>query len=393
MITITNKKECCGCSACYNICPKDAIIMKPDSEGFLYPKVSEELCINCGLCEKTCPVVHKLEPQEKGLEKAYLLQHKNETVLMESTSGGAFSVIAEYVLRKQGIVYGAAFNKDFKVVHEGLEKREDIYRFRNSKYVQSDINTTFREVKSNLNQGRIVCYSGTPCQINALKKYLGKEYENLITVDVVCRAVPSPGIWKSYVEWLSNKGHISSIRFRDKELGYQYSTMKVSYQSGKTIRKGSESDCWLRMFLSGMIIRPSCTDCKFKSPNRVSDFTIWDCFNVYKLDKSINENKGVTRILVHSKKGEEILKIISESIIIKAIPYSSCISGVKQLKESAEMNRDRKAFFEDYKKMTFEELMNKYYPNTPTIQMKAMVRRMLNLLKLDVWVKHVLNKG
>lgn len=189
----------------------------------------------------------------------YLLQYKDDEVCQESTSGGAFTGIASYVIERGGIVFGVEMTEEYKVRHTSVETIEELKRFRNSKYVQSRVGYAFRQVKNELKKGRMVCFSGTPCQIEGLRHFLGKDYQNLILVDVVCRAVPSPGVWEKYIQYeVEQKGKLSSIRFRDKSLGYQYSTMELRAENGKKYRGGIESQPWLRMFFSGMIIRPSC---------------------------------------------------------------------------------------------------------------------------------------
>lgn len=201
MIEIKKKSDCCGCTACAAICPKDAIIMKEDNEGFLYPTVDKETCINCGVCERVCPIKYPIR-QQKRKDDIYYIQCKDENIRSQSTSGGMFTALAEFVIKKEGAVFGCAFQDAScdRVVHKMAEDMEDIHEFRGSKYVQSDVNNTYRQAKKCLKENRLVCYSGTPCQIAGLKKYLGRDYENLITVDVVCRAVPSPFVWKKYVE-------------------------------------------------------------------------------------------------------------------------------------------------------------------------------------------------
>ncbi len=393
MITITDKEKCCGCSACVSICRKNAIRMVQDKEGFMYPKADAALCNNCGLCEKVCPVMNKEMPRTQDLKKAYLIQHRNKEILAESTSGGAFTAIAEYVIRQGGVVFGAAFDAKFRVVHTSASTHTELAKFRNSKYVQSDLRDTFRQVKSLLSDGRLVCYSGTPCQIQGLRRYLMKDYENLILVDVVCRAVPSPGVWKKYFAWENAKDAIESVRFRDKARGYQYSTMAIRPQNGRIRREGIESQPWLRMFFSGMIIRPSCAVCPFREPHRISDLTIWDCYNVYQLDKRLNEQLGVTRVLVHTKKGLDILISQRENILAHEIAYEDAVRGVKEMRESPAMHPARRQFFADLHTMEFGQLMQKYYPYTLKVRMKKNARSVLNHLGLDVKLKHWLKKG
>lgn len=392
MIEIKNKQDCCGCTACASICPKCSISMKEDNEGFLYPEVNKSTCVNCGLCDKACPV---LNPQkcENTNRKSYIVQNKDKNILRESTSGGAFTAIAEYVLRRNGVVFGATFNKSFKVEHTFIENIDDLKLFRNSKYVQSDINDSYTKAKLFLDEGRMVCFSGTPCQIQGLKLYLKKDYENLVTVDVVCRAVPSPGVWNDYFNYI-NKGHnIKRIRFRDKTLGYQYSTFEITKADGKKVRGGIESDKWLRMFFSGMIIRPSCASCKFRNISRVSDFTIWDCFNVYKYEANLNEKLGATRVVIHSDLGLNIYNEIKNNFIEYEISVNKCIEGVKELEKSPDLNVRREDFFKDYNDNRIEYCLKKYFSDTLKVKCKKITRLVLNRLGLDIILKHLLKKG
>ena len=210
MIEIKEKSQCCGCTACSSICPKKAIMMKQDEEGFMYPIIDKSKCVNCGLCDKVCPV--KNAKENGNNQHAYIFQNADDKIRRESTSGGAFTAIAEYVIDNNGIVYGAVFDEKYKVIHKGIDNKEELYKFRNSKYVQSEMENCYSEIKEYLNKGKLVCFSGTSCQVEGLKNYLGKHYENLILVDVVCRAVPSPLIWKKYlnmIKELCNKKNIS----------------------------------------------------------------------------------------------------------------------------------------------------------------------------------------
>lgn len=392
MIRISSKENCCGCSACSNVCGQHAITMQSDDEGFLYPIINQKLCTGCGICDKVCPISN---PKEKKpvLQKAYLVQHKNQKILKESTSGGAFTAIASCIIKKGGVVFGAAFDKDFHVIHTSAETEADLRKFRNSKYVQSDLGDTFRQVRSFLKAGRLVCYSGTPCQIEGLKKFLMKEYENLITVDVVCRAVPSPGVWEKYLEYINKKDLVTSVRFRDKTFGYQFSTMELITASGKVIRGGIDTQTWLRMFFSGMIIRPSCTEYRFRSHNRISDITIWDCFNIYKLSKEFDEDCGTTRVLTHTDIGRHIIDECALIINIKEIEVQEAIQGVKEMKKSPSIHVKKKEFFRDFNNMEFEYLLEKYFPNTLIVRIKGKTRLFLNKVGFDKTIKHILKKG
>lgn len=393
MIEITDKSKCCGCSACAASCPKGCISMQEDNEGFLYPVVDKAICINCGACDRACPILNA-EREKPFEQEAYIVQHKDLQVLRESTAGGAFTAIATYTLNNGGVVFGVAYDNDFRVYHTEATNALELARFRNSKYVQSDVGDTYKQAKDYLDNGRMVCYSGTPCQIEGLRNYLRKDYDNLILVDVVCRAVPSPGIWKKYISMVNEKNcRVKSVRFRDKTLGYQYSTMELKLADGKTYRDGIEAQPWLRMFFSGMIIRPSCSDCKFRSRYRRSDFTIWDCFNSYSIDKSFDENVGTTRVLLHTNKAKKIFDEIIKDYKYKKIPADTAVSGVAEMVKSPALHSRRSEFFRDTQEMQMENLLNKYFPKTVKVRLKRRTRLVLNRLGIDKKIKHMLKKG
>lgn len=394
MIEIHAKKNCCGCEACRNICPKHCIRMKADNEGFLYPVIDKESCVNCGLCEKVCPILNYIEKNDNPLQSAVIVQHKDREICRQSTAGGAFTAIAKYTIDKGGIVFGVEMQPDYSIKHVAVETEKDLIKFRNSKYVQSTIGDTYIQAKQFLQSGRLACFSGTPCQIEGLRNYLKKDYENLILVDVVCRAVPSPGIWKKYIA-MENEWHglIKSVRFRDKTLGYQYSTMELKDVHGGVYRGGIESQPWLRMFFSGMIIRPSCTDCKFRNRYRNSDFTIWDCFHVHSIDKSFDEDAGTTRILLHTEKAKDIFAQIKGNFHYRELDADAAVNGVQEMLISPKAHEKRKEFFSDAEKMPMPELLQKYYPETAKVKIKKNVRLLLNRVGLDKTVKHIMKKG
>lgn len=392
MIKIDRKEDCCGCGSCYNACPKQCIEMRYDNEGFLYPFVDESNCVECGLCIKSCPIQNKKNADRQFERSAVIVQHKNNEICAQSTAGGAFTGIAEYVIENSGIVFGVEMDHNCYVHHIAVENKQDLYKFRNSKYVQSDVEDTFKQVKKYLENGRLVCYSGTPCQIEGLLNYLNNnEYENLILVDVVCRAVPSPGIWKKYVDMIEEKrGKIKSVRFRDKTLGYQYSTMEIKDEKGGVDRGGIESQPWLRMFFSGMIIRPSCTECKFRSMYRRSDFTIWDCFNIYHIDRAFDEDIGTTRVLIHSQKAKDLFEKIKEKYIYRFISVEAAVSNVAELNKSPNAHDNKRLFIEDINKYNTQDVIDKYFPKTFKVKIKRISRLVLNKFGLDKIVKHIL---
>ena len=389
-IEVDIKEECCGCTACKNICPVNAIEMKEDKEGFLYPIVNEEKCIKCELCKKVCPVLNiKNETKE---QHAYIFQNANDDVRRQSTSGGAFSAIAEKIIDKNGIVYGVIFDKDFNVIHKGIENKEELYKFRNSKYVQSNLNNVFKEVKENLEKDRWVCFSGTSCQIEGLKNFLRKQYEKLLLVDVVCRAVPSPLIWKKYLKLKTQEnGDVSKIYFRDKLYGYKYSNFSV-YDSQNNLRyhNGVESDPYLRAFFSNICDRPSCYNCKFKKLNRESDITLWDCFNVEKYNSKLDDDKGTTRILANTVKGKRFVEELGVTHNLEEIDVELATKNFLAMFQSVKYNSERSDFFEDVGKLEEKELFTKYFSDNITVKSERVIRKLL--LKTGIY-KKILNLG
>ena len=379
MLELINKANCCGCTACKSICPKNAIKMQEDEEGFLYPVIEQDKCINCGLCQKVCPILNKVQ-EVKCDQEAYLVNNKDIKVREQSTSGGAFTAIANYVITNKGVVYGAAFDDRFNVYHTYIESTNDLEKFRGSKYVQSDLKDTFKEVKSFLDNNRIVCYSGTPCQIEGLKKYLGKDYDNLITVDIVCHAVPSPLVWRKYLEYQQEKLELRNIKrilFRDKrKYGYKYSTMTIEAEN-KTYNEGVETDPYLRAFFGDLSDRPSCYECKFKKQNRVSDFTIWDCFIVGDISKKLDDDKGTSRVLIHTEHGKKIFQKIKDDFYYEKVSVEILVNNVREMYYSVNKNNKREQFFIDINKMDVQQFFKKYFPDNLRVKLERNIRKIL----------------
>lgn len=377
MIQIENKKKCSGCTACYAVCPKQCIEMKADEEGFRYPAVDTEKCIRCGACERSCPILNPIKEMPVS-QNAFLVQHRDENIRLDSSSGGAFTAIASYVLSKGGVVFGAAYDEYFQVRHCYVENTAKLWKFRNSKYVQSDVGDCFREVRDFLRVGRWVCFSGTPCQIEGLNHFLGKQYEKLVLVDVVCHGIPSPLIWNRYLEYQRVKDQRpDNIRFRDKFYGYKYSTMSLIKDGKNVYHAGSQLDPMLRAFFTDICDRPSCYACPFKKRYRVSDMTIWDCFSVYAFDKAMDDDKGTTRVLCHTDKAAMIMHELENVAKCKEIDSDKLVSGVKEMFESVQMNPKREYFFHDAVRMDGTELFNKYYPITAKVKIKTAIRKAL----------------
>lgn len=392
MIEVTDKKNCAGCTACAEICLKNCIQMKPDKEGFLYPHVEESQCIKCNACDMVCPIQNPIAEKETP-QKAYLVQHRDETVRLDSSAGGAFTAIATVILQKGGVVFGAAYDENFHVRHNYVETIDDLKKFRNSKYVQSELGDSFRLVKDFLQKGRWVCFSGTPCQIEGLSKFLRKPYEKLVLVDVVCHGIPSPLVWDKYLEYQKQFFQKpDNIRFRDKFYGYKYSTMSI-IQGGKNVyHAGSQLDPMLRAFFTDACDRPSCYECPFKKRYRVSDFTIWDCFSVYDFNKKLDDDKGTTRVLCHTRKAESMMQEVMKLAKCEEVPADKLVAGVKEMFESVPMSSQRAAFMADADRLSGKELFEKYYPITRKVRAKTAIRKALLVTGIYGMAKKCMNR-
>lgn len=311
--------NCCGCTACVSVCPKKCISMSADKEGFLYPVVDSVKCIDCGLCEKVCPVLHPVTNEPAPL--VYAVINNNEPVRMQSSSGGIFTLIAEYVLERGGVVFGARFDSDWNVIHDYTETKEGLARFRGSKYVQSNVGNSFNQVKAFLDSGREVLFSGTPCQVAGLKNYLRKPYSNLLTVDLVCHGVPSPEVWRKYLQETIRKAYgiknnkaavnlgnyISDISFRAKDKGWKKYNVKIIFRDGKVEMMPFYDNPYMNVFLSDLSLRPSCYACPAKLHNMQSDITLADFWGVNKINPNIDDDKGCGLILIHNKEKLDFL--------------------------------------------------------------------------------------
>ena len=387
MIVIERKEDCCGCSACMAICPAEAIQMTEDEEGFRYSRIDKEKCINCGKCDRVCPVKNPV-PEISQEQNAYLFQLKDKNLRMDSTSGGAFTAIASAILREGGVVFGAAYDEDWQVIHTYVEKESELWRFRNSKYVQSNLRNSFRQVKKFLYEGRKVCFSGTPCQVEGLHKYLNSvdNEQNLILIDLVCRAVPSPLFWKKYVTWQQSRldRKIGNIRFRDKRhYGYKYSQMVIEDKTGAVIyHNGVESDPYLRAFFDNLIDRPSCYECKFKKRYRVSDMTLWDCFDVGMKHREFDDDIGTTNLLIHSAKGLKMVNNIQNGVKC-AIDVDLAINGMRELTHKVNWNPKRSAVMKYMTEHDMNTTINKFFIDTLSIKVKRNIR--LLLIKFNIY--------
>lgn len=299
--------SCNGCAACAGICPKKCIDMVPDPEGFLRPVVDRTACAGCGLCQKVCPVLHPpvAPDREPELLAAVGLDDDDR---MQASSGGVFILLARYVLERQGVVFGAAFQPDFSVAHDYAESEPEVYRFCGSKYLQSRIGDSYQKARAFLEQGRHVLFTGTPCQIIGLKSFLGKDYDKLISMDIICHGVPSPAVWQRYVQARTEKdgaGPPDHITFRSKSKSWSRYEIVFRYE-GKEYRVQYGNDPYMRGFLRDLYLRPSCHQCIAKGTRRVSDITLADLWGAEKLCPELYDDKGTSLVMLHSEKGKEV---------------------------------------------------------------------------------------
>lgn len=303
-IDIRDKRDCCGCTACSTACPNKAITMEPDIMGFLYPRVNDELCTECGLCVKTCQF-HEGYLRNENFEVpiVYGVRHKDENELAHSQSGAASWAIIEAFLEEHGSVYGAAFESVYHVKHRKATSINDAQAFRCSKYIQSDLDGVFKQIKTDLRSGERVLFIGTGCQVAGLKAAIPVKWQNtLITVDLVCHATPSPAVWESFVHYIEDKYNkkVTNATFRNKKYGWHSHIETLEFEDGTQIL---ESTSFRKLFYDHVIVRPSCTVCHFTNLKRVSDITICDFWGWEKYYTEWNDNKGVSVMMINSKAG------------------------------------------------------------------------------------------
>lgn len=361
MENVIEKNNCTGCMACYNICPKNAIEIFQDQDGFQYPKINRERCVECGLCQKVCPVIHKLKESSHQVE-VYACKSKNEQTRMQSSSGGIFSLIAEYILEQNGVVFGVRMNENMEAVHDYVESKNDLDLFRGSKYLQSQMNHSYQKVKEFLEQKRKVLFTGTPCQVEGLLSYLGKEYDNLYTQDIICHGVPSPKVWKKYMEYKKKQEgeYPKRVNFRRKDiLGWSNFQMGYEY-SNKEENVHHDNDPYMKLFLRNFDLRESCYHCHFKKLKRKSDITIADFWGINMVAPEFNDEKGASTILVNSKKGQEIFKNIQNKIEFFSVDMAEIIKYNSPVCKSVEYNDAREEFFKDLEDKDFAFLIEKF---------------------------------
>lgn len=404
MIELKQKSDCCGCSACVERCPKSCIRMQEDNEGFLYPVVNEAACIKCGLCEKVCPVIHQIcirEPQA-----VYAAKNPDEQIRLKSSSGGIFTALAERTIQRGGVVFGARFDEKWEVAHDFTETIEGLALFRSSKYVQSRIGANYQIAEAFLKAGREVLFSGTPCQIAGLKSFLQKEYAGLLAVDVICHGVPSPRVWREYLKEivLRPKGAtsgkntvlsslnempvITGISFRDKRLGWKkfgFEIRKSAFKADKNsvLKSGINQEktflfehlhenTFMRGFLADLFLRPSCYDCPAKAGRSGADITLGDYWGIGLTHPELDDDKGVSVIIINSLNGAEVLNTLDLELHMAS--YEDVCSKNPALIHSVRIPTKREQFFAHSSESTIAKIKRLTRPTIKQYIQKCIVR-------------------
>lgn len=378
MIHICPKIDCTGCSACFSICPKEAITMIPDREGFQHPQIDQNLCIDCDLCRKACPALQLPTRNNKLPEELFFAAyHRDEAIRMASSSGGAFSALASWMLGQEGYVCAASYDEDFKGVHHLIISSEkELPRLRTSKYTQSKTGTCFKEIRQLLKKGKKVLFAGTPCQTAGLHLFLKKEYENLLTVDIVCHGVPSPAVFADYITHLEHKykAPISNYSFRDKKWSWYHFNTKAEFKNRRYPYLGTwEEDVFMRGFLRDYFLRESCYTCKYSKHQRYADITLSDFWGYDSSEGGFeNDDKGISMCMCNTEAGKQAFEGIKPFLVWCGRPreMSLCNGGFSPRLSTLE---ERKAFLEEYRLIGFEGAIPKYmYPEPIPDELKVL---------------------
>ena len=375
---VEQKRDCCGCTACYSICPRNAISMKADEEGFLYPEIDHNACIRCNACVNVCPLHKTIE--HNTAKQIYAVKHKDDQVRLHSSSGGAFTLFSDFILKSGGVIYGAVFDEAFKVVHTRADDKQKRDKMRGSKYVQSFLSDTFKKVEYDLKQNKQVLFTGTPCQVGGLKSYLRKDYDNLFTVDIICHGVMSPLIFDETILCLKKiYGDFDSLSFRDKTIAWRGSHISIN-KNGKKISETRQLNSLKRLYYGHYATRPSCHDCKFTNVDRVSDITIGDFWGIENENAKFEDRLGISFVMVNSSKGERLLDNCKNDCHIITEKIENCKQP--QLYTSSKPSSQREQFWADFNSKGYKYVYSKYahatFVSSSIDKIKNIVKKTIN---------------
>ena len=380
----TNKTSCNGCSACSNVCPVDAIRFIPDEIGFLYPSIDSNICIKCKKCEAICSetqIANLKEPLQ-----VYAAANKNRNALYNSSSGGIFSVLAEHILQNNGIVCGCVFDSSLNPIHICTEKREEFLLMQKSKYAQSDIKFVYREIKEYLKKGKTVLFTGTPCQVSALYSIVGRNHENLVTMDLICHGVPSNAMFHKFLSYLEKKykTKIINFDFRSKKYGWPRFTMEFTNNSGKIKNIGKYDEFYIPAFTSGNMMRPSCFDCTYATPKRIGDITIGDFWGHEKVDLPFDISRGLSVFTLNSKTALNFLPVFQESLHTMAIDYQIAVTHNTCLNRPTSKGNKWDFYMTAFKNDNIESAAKQYIE---THKNRILQFRIKNLIPKEIFIK------
>ncbi len=348
MNILDEKDSCCGCQACFNVCPVHAIGMRIDEEGFFYPEIDDNKCINCDSCREACPIL--VPPPKNSLTGVFAGYAKDRQERMSSSSGGVFSVFARSVLREGGAVCGAVYSEDLSARHILTENTSDLFRIKGTKYVQSEINWSFRDIRERLEHGQTVLFSGTPCQVAGLKSFLGREYDSLLCIDLICHGVPAPVVWRRYLDEIANGKAISGAAFRVKKTASKESYVRFEFNDGSTVEEKQSDNLYMKGFLHNYYVRRSCFSCHFKGKDRCSDITIGDFWSIKESHPGFADENGNSAILVHTSKGQQLLNAAKESLKLEKAASTEVMLWNECLTESVARTMKRDLFYQRWNK-------------------------------------------
>ena len=365
MVNIEDKTLCCGCSACADVCPVQAIAMKKDEEGFLYPHINMQTCVHCNRCDHVCPVESaKSDAEDCRPLDTLAAVNRNPDIRKSSSSGGVFSLLAEKVLGEGGVVYGAAFDDRQVLRHMGAENQDALEKMRCSKYVQSSTEKIFPAVREALRNGRPVLFTGTPCQVAALKSYIGPEDENLLCADIVCHGVPSPDLWHKYCAHYEKTytQKIQSANMRDKTHGWRKYETKLQFSDGSSRNIPADQNFYVKSFINNYSLRPICYHCPFKNGKSGADLTLGDCWGIENILPEMDDDGGISLILVKTEKGAGAFSQIPDEKIQRcSIDYDAAVKYNPAIVRSSFCPPERKTYCRDSRRMSINFLTNRYY--------------------------------
>lgn len=387
-IDSSNLNQCSGCTACSNICGSNSIIMKTDKEGFKYPKVDLNTCTDCHLCEIICPVISTQSVAKAEEYQLYACYNHDSQVQSQSSSGGAFSVIADYVLNRGGVVYGAAYSAKDEVTHFKVERNYQLNKLRGSKYIQSELGNTFTEIKRNLREGQLVLFSGTPCQVAGLLTFLRRKYDNLITVDFICFGVGSPKLFSMYISSLEQKYNqdVVNFNFRSKANGwkdYGQTGSEVTLANGETKQIAPiYNNSFMLGYSNASILRPICYQCPFKlNNNNISDFKLADFWGVKKVAPASYSEQGTSMLFVNTPIGAEIISDCRQQLALTPVAIEDVLIYQPMLNKSKSMPKERQQLMENLDLLTYQQIERKFMNKYKWIATKVIERSKRTILK------------